>query len=228
MNRTFVTKGIQDALPIMLAYFPVAITFGVIATSNGIPWSVTLLISAWVYAGGAQFMLVSFALAGTSPISTVVMVLLANLRHILYGTTLGPAFSHWPEFRKWLSAFGLTDEVFAVTSSRIKENPPTPTYQLTFAFACYGSWVAGTIVGASLGQVVPSALAVTLSFALPALFLALLMLGNRSFPYLLAAIFGAALSIAANLLHLASLGIVIGALIGATFGLIVHNTYDLT
>lgn len=218
MRRAMIEKGIQDALPIMLANFPVAVTFGVIATSNGIPWSIAFLISAWVYAGGTQFMLVSLTLAGTSLISTIAMVLLVNLRLFMFGTILGPACSKWPEAKKWISAFGLTDEVFAVTSSRSVQEPLTPAYQMPFVFSCYGSWLAGTAVGASIGQAVPTTLSTIIGFAVPALFLALLMIGKRSGPYFIAAFFGAGLSLVASLLHLSSLGIVIGAVVGASLG----------
>lgn len=223
MDRLAIAKGMRDAIPIVSAYFPISMTFGVIATSNGISWLTTVLISAWVYAGGAQFMFVSLALSGTSPASTVVTVLLVNLRHFLYGTTLGPSFAKWSESQRWLSAFGLTDEVFALTSSRLLEAPPVPSYQIPFAYTCYGSWLAGTAIGASIGKTVPASVSDILSFALPALFVALLMIGKRSTPYFIAAIFGAGLSVLANVLHMGNLGIVGGALIGATCGMVLQN-----
>ncbi len=225
MNRSTLAQAIRDAIPIMLAYFPIAVTFGVICTGNGIPWFIAFLISAWVYAGGAQFMLVSLALAGTSPISTILTVLLVNLRHFLYGTTLGPAFAKWPEVKKWVAAFGLTDEVFAVSSSRLLQEPPSPAYQIVFAFSCYGSWLAGTLVGAVVGRAVPAAIADVLGFALPALFLALLLIGQRSIPHFIAAVCGALLSVLASLIHLGSVGIVIGAVVGATVGMYVQDRF---
>jgi 4-azaleucine resistance transporter AzlC len=213
-------RGLRDALPIVLAYFPIAMTFGVITTANGIAAPIAFLISAWVYSGGAQFMLVSLSLAGTPALTAVVTVLLVNLRHFLYGTTLGPAFSRWAEGMRWLAAFGLTDEVFALTASRVLERPPGPAYQLTFTFACYGSWLAGTAVGAGIGWAVPDAVAHVLSFALPALFLALLLIGQRNLPHLMAAVTGGAAAIAANLLHWGSVGVVVGAVVGASVGLL--------
>lgn len=223
MQRSPCEKGIRDAIPIVLAYVPLSMTFGVIATSGGIPWEVTVLISAWIYAGSAQFMLVSLALSDTSPTSTVITVLLVNLRHFLYGTTLGPSFVKWSEPKRWLSAFGLTDEVFAVTSSRFMNEPPLPAYQITFTYTCYISWLLGTILGASIGKAVPSRVSDILSFALPALFVALLMLGKRSIPYFIAAILGAGLSVLADMLSMGSFGIVIGALVGATCGMALQS-----
>lgn len=211
-------SAIQDAMPIVLAYFPIAVTFGVISKSGGIPWYITFLISVLVYAGGAQFMFVSLVLAKVNPSSIIVTVLLVNLRHFLYGTTLGPLFSGWSGRNIWLSGFGLTDEVFAVTSSRLGTRTPTPSYQITFEMACYLSWVTGTGVGATLGSIVPHSIASVLSFALPALFLALLLLGQRSLPYLISGLSGAILAGVATLVHWGGLSIVIGAILGSASG----------
>ena len=226
MNR-LVQKAIGDAIPIILAYFTIAVTFGVISTSNGIPVFATVLISVLVYAGSSQFMLVSLVLAGSSPLSTIVTVLLVNLRHFLYGTNLGLAFAPWSEWKKWFFAFGLTDEVFAVTSSRIVDYPPIPGYQIPFVLACYTSWILGTIVGAGIGQSVPVYISSVLDFSLPALFLALLFGGKRTIPHLVAAVCGALFAVFATWLHLGSIGVVVGGFSGATLGFWLHKRIEV-
>jgi 4-azaleucine resistance transporter AzlC len=223
MRRTLVLEGLRDASPVVVAYVPIAMTFGVLSVSHGIPWLLTVFISIWVYAGGAQFMLVSLALSGVSAISAVLTVLLVNLRHVLYGTALGPMFQSWTEPKKWLFAFGLTDEVFAVTSGRMASVTASPWRQVPFAFTCYASWVAGTAAGGALGRAVPPGIADVLGFALTALFIALLFLGPLSGPHMAAAIIGAALSTAADLFHLGSIGIIVGAVAGATLGWAWHS-----
>lgn len=219
-----VALAIRDASPIMMAYFPIAITFGVLATSAGLHWLPTVLVSVIIYAGGAQFMFITLA-ADASPTATIVTLLLVNARHILYGTTLGPAFAAWSEPRKWLYAFGLTDEVFTMSSQRVLREEPSPAHQYIFVFACYLSWVAGTVVGASVGHAFPTSVTNILAFALPALFLALLLLGEKSRAHMLAAVTGAAVAIAATLTQLSSIGIVAGAVLGATMGLAANELW---
>lgn len=221
-NLKMVKRALKDASPILFAYFPIAVTFGVIATGSGLSFLEVFLISAFVYAGGAQFMMVSFIATGDSFFATILTTLLVNLRHVLYGTTLGPAFSSWKEGRKWAFAFGMTDEVFAVASSRMLQNPAVPIYQLPFAGACYFSWLLGTVAGAGIGGIVPAQLSAALSFALPALFLALVFLGKRTFAHFSAALCGAALAILATLFHIGSFGIVLGAVTGATLGFVIQ------
>ncbi len=44
-----IARGLEGALPIVFAYFPLAVTFGVISSGHGIPWYLTILISALVW-----------------------------------------------------------------------------------------------------------------------------------------------------------------------------------
>ncbi|WP_051343641.1 AzlC family ABC transporter permease [Alicyclobacillus herbarius] len=216
-----VAAGVRDGVPIIVAYFPVAVTFGVVCSASGLPRLLGFLISVLVYAGGAQFMLVSLAVAGVPWLPATATVLLVNLRHFLYGAALGPSLNRWPERWRLIAAFGLTDEVFAMASGRIRSEIPTPPRHLALTFACYASWLAGTAVGLEVGAIVPSPVADVLGFALPALFLALILLGERTPAHLLAALFGALAAVAATHLHLGSFAVLLGAGVGALAGCLI-------
>ncbi|SDF75626.1 4-azaleucine resistance probable transporter AzlC [Fontibacillus panacisegetis] len=221
-RREEMTVALRDAIPIIIAYFPLSMTFGVLASASGLPALYSILSSVWVYSGGAQFMLVSMFAEAIVPMTIITTILLVNLRHVLYGATLGPSVKEWREPYKWLAALGLTDEIFAVVSSRVNKGEQlTPTYYLTFAISAYGSWILGTIAGSGLGGAVTPDVANILSFALPALFLALLFGGQRGMASMLAACTGAVVATIAGMLHLGGIGLVAGGLIGATIGLLV-------
>lgn len=216
------SKAWADSTPITLAYVPISMTFGVIATSHGIAPLLAILISAMIYAGGAQFVFISLALTNASAWSTVLTVLIVNARHLLYGTTLGPSFSQWTEKHKWLAAFGMTDEVFAYTSSRNRGSLLSPHYQLAFEAYCYLAWMLGTVLGSTLGPLIPRAIASPLSFLLPALFLALIVLGPRTTAHLAAAVIGGATAIAVTPQAGAGGGIISGAVLGAGIGMMIN------
>ncbi len=164
-------------------------------------------------------MLISMLEAATAPATIIATILLVNMRHVLYGATMGPYLAHWQEPLKWLAALGLTDESFVVTSNRAAGGERlTPSYYLTIALAAYGSWIAGTLVGAGIGGVVPSEAAAVLGFALPALFLALLFAGERTLPHLIAACTGGGLATLAGIMNLGGIGLIVGGLVGATAG----------
>ncbi len=222
IKKTLIQKGIRDAFPIITAYFPIAITFGVLSASSGLPNGITFLISAWIFAGGAQFILLSLASTGVSLESMVITVLLVNARHILYGTTLGAALHQWTEKNKWLFAFGMTDEVFAVASSQAKQGLPAP-YLFSLMLGAYGSWVTGTLVGIWLGNIFPSSITTILNYAMPALFVGLLFNAVRSKYQAVSAMVGGLLATIGTIDHENSLGLVAGSLIGATIGFVLNK-----
>lgn len=219
-------RGLRDGLPIVLAYAPVAATFGVVSVSAGLPVWVTLLVSLVIYAGAAQFIFVTLvAVAG--PLSIIVTLLLVNLRHALYGATLGRAYARWPEARKWLAAGGLTDEVFVALGARMNrgvaagqeiEETISPAYHYALATAAYAAWVGGTAVGALVGAAVPPPVAAALTYGLPALFLALLLNQRPTSAHLAAALMGALVAVAVRHVTTSGADIVAGALAGATLG----------
>lgn len=211
--------ALRDAFPIMIAYFPLSMTYGVLAAPGSLSPLLTIFSSVWIYSGGAQFMLLGMFAAASAPVMIITTILLVSMRHVLYGATMGPYVANWKESLKWTVAFGLTDEGFAVTSSKAaREGGLAPAYYLTFSFAGYGSWVAGTVAGTGLGGLITSELATILGFALPALFLALLLGGDRTLPSMAAACSGAILATLAGMFNLGGAGLVIGGLIGATIG----------
>lgn len=169
-------SGWRDALPLCVGYWPVAMSFGLMAVQSGLDvWQATL-VSALVYAGASQFLLLAMVAAGASEWLVVTMTLLVNARHIAYGPTLAP----WLDQRRvwfWLS-FGLTDQVFALAHNRL---PALAVDQRLgwlggASVLAWASWVAGTAFGAAAGVGLMEqwpALGQSMAFALPALMLAL-------------------------------------------------------
>lgn len=81
-------RGLKDGIPIALGYLPVGVTFGVVATQQGMSAAEAALTSLIVYSGAAQFMLVGLLAAGTPTVLTVGLCLLLNARHALYGPAI--------------------------------------------------------------------------------------------------------------------------------------------
>ncbi|MEC0140308.1 AzlC family ABC transporter permease [Paenibacillus macerans] len=217
--------ALRHAVPIMLAYFPLSMTFGLLAAAGGLSGPLTVFSSLWIFSGGAQFMLLGMFTSAAAPVTIITTILLVNMRHILYGATMGPYLTGWREGPKWLAAIGLTDEGFAVTSTRAASGEPlNPSYYITFSLAIYGSWIAGTAVGTGLGGLVTPEAAAILGFALPALFLALLFGGERTLPSMVAACTGIVLSTLGEMVNMGGLGLVAGGVAGATLGQMVRRT----
>lgn len=175
-----VLQGIRAALPIAVAYVPVAFAFGAAAVGLGLSPGGATLVSTLMFSGASQALLASAVAGGMPLVLAVVLCGAASLRHLLYGWALDARIpAHRPA--RLVLACGLTDEVFAIALARAQAGP-APGWLAGLAAAAWAVWVAGTFVGAGAGDLLRAAdprLAPALAFALPALFLGLVWVSVR-------------------------------------------------
>jgi len=161
-----IRKGVIYGIPIALGYFPVAVTFGLTALAMGMNEINTVLASMLIFAGSAQFALATLI---KLPINATIIPILLNLRHLIYGCIISKRI----EIRRpFLTSFGLTDEVFALSFKGKDEK-----FVWGLALIAYIAWVSGTVVGVLGGSFIISNefLYRSLVFAFPALFFVLLL-----------------------------------------------------
>ncbi len=169
--------GVRDAIPLMGGYIPVAISFGLISLQSGFGIWETIIISTLIYAGASQFLFVAMVASGAPLWLVIVMTLLINARHVVYGPNIA---SYLSKSRWWIVAMhGLTDQIFALAHTRFPQLEPSKRFgwYIGAALVAWFSWIGGTAMGAMVGGELISRwplLADVLPFALPALFLVLL------------------------------------------------------
>lgn len=169
--------GLKACLPVMIGYFPVAVTFGIAGLATGLSPLQVVLISVLVYAGASQFLLLASIKAGTPWLWVVALCSLLNARHLLYGPLLS-RFLPEPLRARLKIAFLLTDEVFATAFNRIEHIAPAHRnrWMTLLGLGAWLTWIAGTAVGVYAGDGLERhfpMLSQVMRFALPALFLAL-------------------------------------------------------
>ncbi|MFD2175036.1 AzlC family ABC transporter permease [Rhodobacter lacus] len=217
-----IRTGFLTAIPLMLGYFPIALSFGIAATRAGLSPTEAVLFSVIIFAGAAQFLALALVTSG-APLAVSVLTLAAmNLRHVIYGPALLEKAGKAARTRySWAWGWGLTDEVFAAMLGAMARGLPfSEAFIGTLGLGAYAAWIAGTAVGALVGGEALRAFPVVdagLGFMLPALFLALLLsiLERRQIPTVAAAALATA---AGTLLASPTLGILAGILFGATLG----------
>ncbi|GIX24784.1 MAG: hypothetical protein KatS3mg122_2015 [Caldimonas sp.] len=223
--RSGVFSGLADSVPIAAGYVPVAFSFGLAAVQMGLGSAWAVAISALVFAGASQFVLLSLWAAGGTPLAVVPTVWLLNARHLLYGQVVAEQLAQGRSARVSSTlAFGLTDEVFACAATRLPGLPPERRagWLAGLQAGAYGAWIAGTALGAAAGaQWIDRfpLLREALQFMLPALFLSLLLqMGMRG----RAVALGAAAGVTLLGLALAPVAVALpaGMLAGAGFQLL--------
>jgi len=174
--------GMAAALPIVIGYLPIAITFGLIAQQSGISILHAVLMSLMVYAGASQFMAVNMFVAGAGMIEITLATFILNLRHFIMGLSLMNLLKKLPSIWKILISAGLTDETFALSSLKIRENEQHrgQLYVIGIMLASYSSWALGTFMGGLLANIIPANISDSMAIALYAMFIGLLIPSVRS------------------------------------------------
>lgn len=172
-DQAYWKKGLVDGLPIAVGYMPVALTFGLIAGTTGLSSLEAVLMSLIVFAGASQYMALSMIALGIGGLEIILATFIVNFRHLLMSASIHERAEKSSKRIRALFAFMLTDEVFAVAST--KEKPIRTGYIIGVGFVAYLSWVVFTGIGYYAGSFLPQVLQEGMAIALFALFIALLI-----------------------------------------------------
>ena len=176
--RTEFLAGARDIVPLVVGAIPFGIIFGTLAQSGGLPFSATVGMSAFVFAGSAQFIALGLLAAGSSLPLIVLTTFVVNLRHLLYAASLVPHVRHLPQQWKVPIGFWLTDEAFMVGIHRYQQPDQSPYkhwYYIGAALTMYSSWQVCTWIGLTAGRLVPNLAALGLDFAMVATFIGMVV-----------------------------------------------------
>ena len=173
-----VETAVKDTLPTVFGYIGIGISFGIVAASAGMSVLMATLMSLIVYAGSAQFILVSLLVIGTPIVSIALSVFLVNSRMILMSMTTANFFKKNSLFENILLGSLITDESFALSMNKLNYTDGKLTFKWfnTVNVMAYLVWAVSTAVGAMLGKIISDPEKLGLDFALVAMFIGLLYL----------------------------------------------------
>jgi 4-azaleucine resistance transporter AzlC len=175
MDKSPFKEGVKAAFPIVLGYLPVGITFGILARKAGLTSFEVGLMSLFVYAGASQFLAIEMISKGIPNFSIILATLFINLRHILMSSNFSVYLRNVRIPRLGLLSAQITDESYAVAISKLPSVENRPHYLLGLQIVSQLAWVGGSVAGALFSSLATST-GWGLPFALPALFICLLVL----------------------------------------------------
>lgn len=221
-----VKKGFLKGMPIMLGYFPLAFAFGILAVNNGMNILESTLMSLLVYAGSAQLIAVNLLANQAGVAALTATTFLVNLRHLLMSAALAPHLGHLNNRQLAFFAYELTDETFAVHSNDFKKEGCAPAPKIfTINIVSHLSWVGSTLLGAWTGSFFTDLEAWGLDYALPAMFIALLIFQLENRRRLCVAIFSLMLSTMLFWKLGGQWHVIIATVLAASLGLALENNH---
>lgn len=218
-------QGFIDCVPTLLGYLSIGLAAGVVQKTAGLYNFEIFLLSSLLYAGSAQFIIAAMFIASSSVTSIVITILFVNLRHILLSAALSPYFKHLNMRQNFLIGLLLTDETFGVAINKTsKYKQISKAWMHGLNITAYLNWIFANLAGAFLAQWVTNPAKFGLEFALPAMFIGILVLavlGRKKYKLdVFIACLAAVIAVFSSLFVSTSFGIIIATVIAAIVGMV--------
>ncbi len=221
--RRGLLDGAASVAPLLVGVVPFGLVFGVTAAGSEVGSGLGYATSVIIFAGAAQLATVQLITAGSTAAVVIATALVINARHLMYSAALAPHFREFPPGWRVSLPYVLTDQAFAVAITRYDQDTD-PDYKRWFflggAMSLWLTWQVTTGAGVALGASVPASW--SLDFAIPLVFLALLVPAMKDRPSVAAAAVAGIVAVAAHDVSY-NLGLIIGALAGITTGVVTER-----
>ena len=173
MNAEF-RQGIRHGIPIALGYLSVSFAFGMKAAGDGLTVLQAVLISMTNLTSAGQIAALPLMVGGASLTEMALTQLTINLRYALMSLSLSQKLDQsFTLPHRLIAAYGITDEIFALASTR--EEPIKPAYMYGLIFTPFLGWSLGTLLGATAGNLLPIQVTAAMSLMLYGMFIAIII-----------------------------------------------------
>ena len=144
------------------------------SAADGLSILQAVLISLTNVTSAGQFSGLAVIAAGGTYIEIALTQLVINLRYCLMSFSLAQKLNRSaPHWHRYLMAYSVTDEIFALDASL--DRALTPAYHYGITSVAVPGWVLGTLAGAVSGNILPSFVISALGVAIYGMFLAIII-----------------------------------------------------
>ena len=168
-DKATVKYSFKVTIPIMASFLVIGTAFGLLLESKGYGWWWAALMSVGIYAGSMQFVTINLITSGASLLTTAVMTLMVNLRHLFYGIAMLEKYKNIGKVKPYV-IYALPDETFSlVCSPDLPDDVDGKKYCFLVSLFNQIYWVTGSIIGGIIGSAITIDTA-GIDFAMTALF----------------------------------------------------------
>ena len=153
MAKSTIKTAFLATVPVMTGYLVMGMALGILMADKGYGWWWSALMGLTIYAGSMEFVAVNLLSGGAAVISTAIMTLLVQARHLFYGVSLLEKYRGMGKAKPYL-IFGLTDETYALACSGAPEGTDKRKYYFLITLFDQLYWIAGGTIGGLLGAAI--------------------------------------------------------------------------
>jgi len=228
-RRTPVRAGLADAAPMLIGVVPFGLVAGAAPIAAGLDLGNAVGLSMFLFAGASQLAVADVLGSGGGVAIAVLTAVTINLRLLLYSASIAPPLAHESLRDRLAAGYLLVDQAYALAVVRwdgTDDRRDRLPYYFAVGILLWVAWQVMTVVGALVGSSLPEE--VPLDFAVPLVFLVLLVPVLDKRPSLVAAVVGGLSAVAAAELGAARLAIMIGGLCGIAAGVVAEVRVERT
>lgn len=228
-------RGMTVILPMLIGVVPFGLVAGVTPVAQGLGTGAAVGFSTIVFAGASQLASIDVLGSGGTAVVAALAACTINLRILLYSASIAPYFAQERFGRRMLVAYLLTDQAYAVSivdwagdptdSTNVEQRRDRLAFFLGAGLTLWTSWQLATIAGALVGNSIPDD--VPLEFAVPLVFMVLLIPTLDATHAVVAAVVGGVTTVVALQLGVGPLSVMVGALCGIAAGAVVDRDEDI-
>jgi predicted branched-subunit amino acid permease len=217
--------GAKAVAPQLIGVIPFGLVAGATPADGGLGVTAAAGFSSIMFAGASQLAAIDVLTHGGTVLVAVLAAITINLRMVLYSASLAPHLTRDKLRWRAIASYLLVDQVYAVAVTRWSDpdDPVSPPqhripFMLGAGMLLWTSWQITTLIGALIGPAVPDSL--PLGFAVPLVFLVLLVPAVNSRPSVAAALGGGIGAVLAAEWGAGHAAIIVGAFTGIAGGVL--------
>ena len=154
MKRKALKAAFPLTLPVMAGYLFLGLGFGILLESKGFSFLWAFFMSIIIYAGSMQYAAIDLLAAGDSLITTALMTVIIQIRHLFYGLSLIEKYKDTGK-KKIMMIYELTDETYSlVATSEPPEGVDAGWFYFFISMLDHSYWIIGCTLGALFGSLV--------------------------------------------------------------------------
>ncbi|MDQ3945133.1 MAG: AzlC family ABC transporter permease, partial [Actinomycetota bacterium] len=212
MSLSDARAGAAAVAPMVIGVIPFGLVAGATPMATGLGAGAALGFSTIVFAGASQLAAID-VLAGDGSVAVAILAAWTiNLRMLLYSASLAPYLAGEPFWRRLAGSYLLVDQVYAVCVTRWPEEDE-PRRRIPFMVGAglllWAIWEGSTLTGTLVGSALPDR--IPLDFAVPLVFLVLLVPAVTTRPAVVAAAAGGIAAVLAAEAGAGGLSVMAGA-----------------
>ncbi len=222
MNRAAFWDGVRDNAPFLPGAVAIGLIAGATTVTSGFSVAASIIVSGSMFAGNAQIVAMQLFAASAPLIIVILAAAVVNLRHLMYGMSLGPHIRTLPLIKRIAIGYFMVDNAYALSIRKFDamNDGEKWGYYMGISVVGWTVWTLACVAGAFIGARVPASWQLDVAPSLG--MLSLIVPNLRDRPSILAAVLAAILSTLLNPLPL-RVGLLIAGFIAMLFGLWIES-----